>query len=302
MTVKKRGLGRGLDALLGGGLGGGLDAGVGIGQVHAIPPTVPEHGLRKLPLDKIRPSRYQPRTEIRPEALEELARSISAQGVVQPIVVRSLRGSDGFELIAGERRWRAAQMAGLDQIPAVVRDVPDQTALAIALIENIQREDLNPLEEAAALQRLVEEFDLTHEEAAQAVGRSRAAVSNLLRLLELHPDVKRLMEADQLEMGHARALLGLKEPAQQRAIAQKVVAKGLSVRETEALVRRLQAEPADGQPEKRPDPDILRLEEDLSQRLGTMVRFQQGAKGKGGKLVIHYNNLDELDGILMRIR
>jgi ParB family chromosome partitioning protein len=277
---------------------------VGVAHVREIAPTTSEEGLRKLPLDKIRPSRYQPRTEIRPETLEELARSISAQGIVQPIVVRPLPGSDGFELIAGERRWRAAQMAGLDQIPAVVRDVPDQAALAIALIENIQREDLNPLEEAGALQRLVGEFDLTHEEAAQAVGRSRAAVSNLLRLLELHPEVKRMMEANQLEMGHARALLGLKEPAQQKAVAQKVVAKGLSVRETEALVRRLQAEPVEARPQERPDrpdPDIHRLEEDLSQRLGTMVRFQQGAKGKG-KLVIHYNNLEELDGILMHIR
>jgi ParB family chromosome partitioning protein len=298
MTIKKRGLGRGLDALLGG-LSGGLD-GVHLPNVN-VTPAVPESGLRKLSLDRIRRSRYQPRTQIRPEALEELARSISAQGVVQPIVVRPLPDNEGYELIVGERRWRAAQMAGLQEIPAVVREVPDQAALAIALIENIQREDLNPLEEATALQRLVDEFSLTHEEVAQAVGRSRTAVTNLLRLLELPPEVKRMVEADQLEMGHARALLGLKDPAQQRAIAQRVVTKELSVRETEALIRRLHSESAQPKGEKHLDPDIRRLEEDLAQRLGTLVKFQHGAKGKG-RLVIHYNTLEELDGILMHIR
>lgn len=306
MSLKKRGLGRGLDALLGGG---------GLRAVTSPVPAAPDDGVRKLPLDKIRRSRYQPRAEIRPESLEDLASSIRAQGVVQPIVVRPLpERSEGsteesdngvFELIAGERRWRAAQMAGLDDIPAVVREVPDQAALAIALIENIQREDLNPLEEASALQRLLDEFGLTHQEIADAVGRSRAAVSNLLRLLELPGEVKRLLESGELEMGHARTLLGLKESGQQIEIARKVAAQGLSVRETEDLVRRMQAPPQESRQgsgvEKRIDPDIRRLQDDLSQRLGANVTFQHGAQGKG-RLVIRYNSLEELDGILQHIK
>lgn len=306
MSLKKRGLGRGLDALLGGG---------GLRAVTSPVPAAPDDGVRKLPLDKIRRSRYQPRAEIRPESLEDLASSIRAQGVVQPIVVRPLlERSEGsgeesdngvFELIAGERRWRAAQMAGLDDIPALVREVPDQAALAIALIENIQREDLSPLEEAGALQRLLDEFGLTHQEVADAVGRSRAAVSNLLRLLELPGEVKRLLESSELEMGHARALLGLKESGQQIEAARKVAAQGLSVRETEDLVRRMQAPPQESQreagTEKRIDPDIRRLQDDLSQRLGANVTFQHGAQGKG-RLVIRYNSLEELDGILLHIK
>jgi len=307
MSLKKRGLGRGLDALLG---GGGLHA------VTSPVPAAPDDGVRRLPLDKIRRSRYQPRAEIRPESLEDLASSIRAQGVVQPIVVRPLKEKSGegwseksaeepdngvFELIAGERRWRAAQMAGLDDIPAVVREVPDQAALAIALIENIQREDLNPLEEAGALQRLLHEFGLTHQEVADAVGRSRAAVSNLLRLLELPGEVKRLLESGDLEMGHARALLGLKESGQQIEVARKVAAQGLSVRETEDMVRRMQALSPEARAEKSIDPDIRRLQDDLSQRLGANVTFQHGAQGRG-RLVIRYNSLEELDGILQHIK
>jgi ParB family chromosome partitioning protein len=235
-----------------------------------------------------------------PDTLEELASSIRAQGVVQPIVVRPIAGNR-YEIIAGERRWRAAQMAGLHEIPAVVRDVPDQAAMAMALIENIQREELNPMEEAMALHRLIEEFGLTHQQTADAVGRSRASVSNLLRLLGLKEDVKRMLVNGDLEMGHARALLAL-EGEQQSQLARQVVAKGLSVRETERLIKRSLEEPQGGQhPPKRPDPDIERLAQDLGERIGAAVAIQHGAKGKG-KLVIQYNSLDELDGILTHIK
>ncbi len=237
-----------------------------------------------------------------PAALEELAASIRAQGVLQPIVVRPMSGSGRYELMAGERRWRAAQLAGLQDIPAVIRDVPDQAAMAIALIENIQRENLNPVEEAHALQRLVDEFEMTHQQAADAVGRSRAAVSNLLRLLDLSSEVKNLLEHGDLEMGHARALLALSGDQQTQA-ARQVVAKGLSVRETEHLVRRLlqTASSVDRRESPAADPDIRRLQDDLSAQLGAIVKIQHTARGKG-RLVVHYNSLDELDGILNHIK
>ncbi len=288
--TKKRGLGRGLDALLGG--GAGLE-----------PDSLRHDGdLRTLPVDLIQRGRYQPRIDMRADRLQELADSIRAQGVVQPIVVRPI-DAGRFEIIAGERRWRATQLAGLHEIPAVVRDVPDQAAMAMALIENIQREELNPMEEAGALQRLVEEFGMTHQQAADAVGRSRAAVSNLLRLLTLKGEVRQLVEAGELEMGHARALLGLEGELQLRA-ARQVVGKALSVRDTERLVRSLLAEAAAGPKSAEPpreDPDVRRLQDDLSERLGAKVQFQGGRAGRG-KLVIHYNSLDELDGILEHIK
>ncbi len=287
MTAKKRGLGRGLDALLG-------------GSIPATPvrPGTTDGELRSLPVDLLRRGRFQPRVDMHPESLQDLADSIRAQGVVQPIVVKP-DGKGEYEIIAGERRWRAAQLAGLQDIPAVVRDVPDQAAMAMALIENIQRENLNSMEEANALQRLINEFELTHQAVAEAVGRSRAAVSNMLRLLELNDDVKRMVEHGDLEMGHARALLALKGGAQSEA-ARSVVAKGLSVRETEHLVRRL-AQPAASPKAKVVDPDVRRMQEELAEKLGASVQVQHGAKGKG-KLVIGYNSLDELDGILAHIK
>ena len=280
---RRRGLGRGLDALLS-----------GTAAVHA---AVGDRELRELPLDLIRRNRFQPRRLMDPQALEELAQSIRARGVVQPVVVRP--GGDGhsFELVAGERRWRAAQMAELDAIPAVIRDLSDEAALGVALIENIQRQDLNPIEESLAIRRLIDDFDLTHQEAGDAVGRSRVAVSNLLRLLDLREDVRSRLEAGELGMGHARALLSLQGEAQSRAAA-AVVARDLSVRETEALVRRLSAPPKEATP---PDPDVRRLESDLSERLGAAVAIRHGARGSG-RLVIRYTSLDELDGILARIR
>jgi ParB family chromosome partitioning protein len=252
--------------------------------------------LRQLPLDVIRPGRYQPRSVFDEEKLEELASSIRAQGVVQPIVVRSA-GDGEFELIAGERRWRAAQLAEIADIPALVRDVSDEVAVAMSLIENIQREDLNPLEEATALRRLIDEFQMTHQEAADAVGRSRAAVSNLLRLLELVQEVKDMVDVRAIEMGHARALLSLDEELQVQA-AREVINKRLSVRETETLVRRL-LHPKKSV-ERRVDPDILRLQNHLGEALGARVKIQHQASGKG-KLVISYNNADEFDGILERL-
>ncbi len=283
---KKRGLGRGLDALL--------------GSAGAFDDTAGEAELRNLPVDLLQRGKYQPRREMDPGALQELADSIKAQGVVQPLVVRPI-DAERFEIVAGERRWRAAQLAGLQEVPAIVRDISDEVAVAVALIENIQREDLNPLEEAIAFRRLVEEFGMTHQEVADAVGRSRASVSNLLRLLELNEDVKHRIERGELEMGHARALAGLQGGMQSEAAA-KVAAKGLSVRETEALVRRLLE--SEGKEPRKPaalDPNIRRLQEDLSDRLGASVQIQQQAKGKG-RLVIQYSSLDELDGILDRIQ
>jgi ParB family chromosome partitioning protein len=300
--MKKPSLGRGLADLLGTATARHLPA-----AADAAAPPVGEQ-LAKLPLDLLQRGRYQPRVDMRTETLTELANSIKAQGVVQPIVVRPLTApgsgeSQRYEIIAGERRWRAAQMAGLTQIAAVIRDIPDEAAIAVALIENIQRENLNPLEEARALTRLITEFGVTHQEAADAVGRSRAGVSNLLRLLELAPEVCELVEKRELEMGHARALLGLTQRRQQTEVALLVAKKGLSVRETEALVRRLQAPAgtrtgADGGPR---DPNVERLEQELAEKLGAKVAIQQGPKGKG-KLVVSYNTLDELDGILAHIQ
>jgi ParB family chromosome partitioning protein len=299
-SAKKRGLGRGLDALLGGAHEDDADA---VAHPDAAPLTqaAPGEAIQQLPLARIERGRYQPRREFDPDALRELADSIARQGVLQPIVVRPVAG-ERYEIVAGERRWRAAEQAGLADIPVVVRDVDEQTALAIALIENIQRENLAPLEEAGALHRLQEEFGLTHQEVAEAVGKSRTTVTNLLRLLELGAEVRALLDAGRLDMGHARALLGLKGDAQALA-ARQVVARGLSVRETERLVRRLQSEDAGAEGPRAPaeDPNIRRLQDDLAERLGARVAIQHGAKG-AGKLVIAYNSLDELDGILGHIR
>lgn len=295
MTVRKRGLGRGLDALLGGG-GGATPEDL---AVAAAAPARPDGGLAELAVDQLQRGRYQPRTDMDPGALEDLAASIRAQGVVQPIVVRPREGG-GYEIVAGERRWRAAQMAGLDKVPVVIRDIPDRAAIAISLIENIQRENLNPVEEAQALKRLLDEFEMTHQQAADAVGRSRAAVSNLLRLLDLTPPVRTMLERGDLEMGHARAMLPL-DADTQRAAAEEVVAKGLSVRETERLVKRLQSPPTPKPAPAPLSPDVQRLQQDLGERLGAAVQIQHGSKGQG-RLVIRYNSLDELDGILGHIK
>ncbi|MCZ8133165.1 MAG: ParB/RepB/Spo0J family partition protein [Steroidobacteraceae bacterium] len=326
MSTKKPALGRGLGALLGEATARQVTANAAAlaaknaapeppaaptsGQAAAASPAPvpPGEELARLPVDLLQRGKYQPRVDMRPESLQELADSIRAQGVVQPIVVRPL-GTPGpvesqrYEIIAGERRWRAAQMAGLAEIPAVIRRVPDEAAVAMALIENIQRENLNPLEEARAIERLVDEFALTHQEAAEAVGRSRAAVSNLLRLLELADEVKTLVEKRELEMGHARALLGLQNRRQQAEVGALVAKKGLSVRETEALVRRLTA----GNPEagddgaRRADANIRQLQTELSEKLGAKVTFRHQPSGRG-QLVVSYSSLDELDGILSHIR
>lgn len=294
MAAKKRGLGKGLEALL------GSSAATTHGSDADASESSTDGELRNIPVDLLQRGVYQPRIDMHPDTLEELANSIRAQGVVQPIVVRPVT-SGRYEIIAGERRWRAAQLAGLHEIPAVVRDVPDQAAMAMALIENIQREELNPMEEAMALHRLIEEFGLTHQETADAVGRSRASVSNLLRLLSLNEDIKRMVENGDLEMGHARALLSLSGELQSK-IARIVAGKGLSVRETEKLVKRTLEQPGgEIKSEKRIDPDIRRLEQDLGDRIGARVAIQHGNKGKG-KLVIQYNSLDELDGILEHIK
>jgi len=295
--MRKPSLGRGLADLL--------------GQAVARPTVAASPGeeLARLPLDLLQRGRFQPRADMRTDTLAELADSIKAQGVVQPIVVRALEPPVGgapqrYEIIAGERRWRAAQMAGLAEIPAVIRHLPDSAAIAVALIENIQRENLNALEEARALTRLITEFGLTHQEAAEAVGRSRAAVSNLLRLLELPNEVAALVEKRSLEMGHARALLSLSGRRQQTEVALIVAKKGLSVRETEALVRRLTAPTvhgADGDGSAARDPNVERLEQELAEKLGARVAIQHSARG-GGKLVVTYTSLDELDGILAHIR
>lgn len=287
--MSKKRLGRGLDALLSG---------------ESLNPSraVPSAELSELPIDQIYRSPHQPRRDFNEEALEELAQSIRSQGVMQPIVVRP-RLSGGYELIAGERRWRAAQLAGLTGIPAVLREVDDEQASAMALIENIQREDLNPMEQAHALQRLRDEFSLTHEQIANAVGKSRVAVTNLMRLLNLAPGVRALVDAGEIEMGHARALLTL-ETADQERLAQDVARRGLSVRQTEQLVRSFLgkstrgAEDSAGPPRK--DPDTQRLESDLSDKIGAPVQINYNAKGKG-QLVIRYSNIDQLEGILEHI-
>ena len=303
MSIKRKGLGKGLYALLSAGLGvtsPAPDMSVVPGEADAKF-DYRDGKLAHLPIDLIQRGKYQPRRDMNQEALEELAQSIKAQGVMQPIVVRSV-GDGRYEIIAGERRWRATQIAGLDRIPVVIREVPDEAAIAMALIENIQRENLNPIEEAVALKRLQDEFELTHAEVAQAVGKSRATVTNLLRLIALNEEVKTLLEHGDLEMGHARAILTL-DGAAQRDIARQIVSKGLSVRQTEALVRVYQ----EGKKDQKinlvvsPSADIRRLENSLSEKLGAAVEIQHGAKGKG-KLVISYNSLDELDGILVHIQ
>jgi len=312
MAAKKRGLGRGLEALLGPAAQANLQEPATVADNGAAPvpalkavpaaePAPAEAGaLRTLPVDIIQRGKYQPRVDMHQESLQDLADSISEQGVVQPIVVRGI-GEGRYEIIAGERRWRAAQLAGLHEIPAVIRDVDDRSAIAIGLIENIQRENLNPIEEARALKRLVEEFEVTHEEAAQAVGRSRAAVSNLLRLLDLEDAVKEMVERRELEMGHARALLALAGRKQVDA-ARHVIGRGLTVRATEALVQQMQESKRSRKTTAASkDPNVLQLEARLSDTLGARVVVHAARAGKG-KLEIHYNSLDELDGIIEHIR
>lgn len=287
MKAKKLRLGKGLDALLGSGLSAMTDNG--------------KEELRHIPVDMLQRGKYQPRHHMNKEALQELADSIRVQGVVQPIVVRTLANGD-FEIVAGERRWRAAQLAGLDTIPAIVRIIPDEAAIAISLIENIQRENLNPMEEANALQRLIDEFQMTHQNVADSVGRSRAAVSNLLRLLSLNNDVRQLVDESKLDMGHARALLAL-AGGKQSSAAKKVVFNDLSVRETESLVRKLLAEAGSRRKQRisKQDPDVMRLQQQISEKLGAKVRIQSG-KGGRGKLTIDFNSADELEGIIAHIR
>ena len=278
---KTKGLGRGLDALL------------GTDQEER------RETLLTLPVGRIRPGKYQPRTKMDQQALAELAASIRSQGLMQPLLVRPV-DRERYELIAGERRWRAAQMAGLDEVPALVRDVPDEAALALSLIENIQRENLNPMEEAAGLQRLVEEFNMTHEQAADAVGRSRSATTNLLRLLKLAKQVQEMVMEGALEMGHARALLAL-DPARQIEAAHRIAARGLSVRDTEALVQSMLRGKPGAVRTKRTDRDLARLEEELAGSLGTTVEIRPSKKGSG-KLVVHYSSLDHLSELMKKLR
>jgi len=307
MSQKKPVMGRGLEALLGQ-MTRRPDPPPAPGAAAPVVNKLPGDELANLPLDLLQRGKYQPRVDMRQESLQELADSIKAQGIVQPIVVRPVDGaaagdSQRYEIIAGERRWRAAQLAGLATVPAVIRRVPDEAAIAMALIENIQREDLNPLEEARALDRLISEFGITHQQAADAVGRSRAAVSNLLRLLELPPEISAFVEKRELEMGHARALLGLTQRRQQIEVGSLVAKKGLSVRDTEAMVRALLSKTSGGaSKDARPaDPNVQRLQDDLSEKLGAPVQIQHSASGKG-KVVIGYHSLDELDGILAHIQ
>ncbi len=289
MVAKKKGLGRGLTALLGN------------SDVEAMMEPINDNELRLIDVDLIERGPWQPREHFDEETLQELADSIAAQGVVQPIVVRQkarVGGQDRYEIVAGERRWRASQKAGLSQVPAVVKTFDDQTAAAVSLIENIQRENLNPLEESSALKRLIDEFDMTHQQVADTVARSRATVSNLLRLQDLNPDVKALLAMRDIEMGHARALLAI-DGLEQSRVAKDVARKGLSVRETEALIRKL-GRPAKKTKITRKDPDIIKLEERLTERLGAPVSIKQKGKGKGC-LEIAYTSLDVLDGILSKI-
>ncbi len=287
MAAKKRGLGKGLDALL--------------GSHEDLSKPSSADTLETLAIDLIQRGQYQPRQDFDSEALNELADSIRVQGVIQPIVVRPLAGKRSYEIIAGERRWRAAQIADLHDIPVIIKDVSDQTAMCLALIENIQRQDLNPLEEARALERLIKEFEMTHDATADAVGRSRSAVSNLLRLLELDNSVKKMLETRQLDMGHARAILVLAK-GKQFEVAKKVVKQGLSVRATESLVQQLSSKDKQSKPKKKTkDPNISSLENNLSERLGASVAINHQANGRG-KVEIRYNSLDELDGLLKHIK
>lgn len=303
MATKKRGLGRGLNALLGSGVSQ---------QAEQSKPTPPgdqdkdsgkgvneNNTLKHLPVEFIQPGKYQPRLDIRAESLEDLANSIRAQGIMQPIVVRAI-STNKYEIVAGERRWRACQLAGLDTIPVIIKQVADEAAVAMALIENIQRENLNPIEEAMALQRLIDEFDLTQQEVADAVGKSRTTVTNLLRLMSLNTEVRHFVERGELEMGHARALLSL--PLEKQLEAGKTIkAKGLSVRQTEALVRRMLSQKQSKGSTEEIDPDIRHLQDNLSEKLGTRVSIQHTAKGKG-KLVLAYNSIAQLEGILDHIK
>ncbi len=281
MAEKRRGLNRGLDALLG-----------------AVSLSEEKEQLQTLPIEYMQRGKYQPRKDIDPERLQELADSIKAQGIIQPIVVRKI-GSEKYEIIAGERRWRAAQLIGLQLVPVVIRVIDDRGAMAVALIENIQREDLNPLEEAEALRRLLDEFEMTHQQIADAVGKSRVTVTNLLRLMELQPEVKKLLIHKQLEMGHARAILSL-DGAAQIAAANKIVKSGLTVRAAEQLVREMQKEPKEVKA-KVVDKDALRLQEDLTAKFGAKVSIEHKDTG-AGRVIISYASLEELDGILEQIK
>ncbi|HTU67219.1 MAG TPA: ParB/RepB/Spo0J family partition protein [Steroidobacteraceae bacterium] len=314
MSQKKPVMGRGLEALLGqmSKRPEPVAAPAGGSSPAAAPVSnkLPGDELANLPVDLLQRGKYQPRVDMRQESLDELAASIKSQGIIQPIVVRAVDGaapgeSQRYEIIAGERRWRAAQIAGLATVPAVIRRVPDEAAIAMALIENIQRENLNPLEEARALERLISEFGITHQQAADTVGRSRAAVSNLLRLLELPAEISVLVEQRELEMGHARALLGLTQRRQQIEVGALVAKKGLSVRDTEGMVRALLAKAAGGSAPARDskalDPNVQRLQDELSEKLGAVVEIQHTGSGKG-KVVVSYHSLDELDGILAHIK
>jgi ParB family chromosome partitioning protein len=283
MTTKHKGLGRGLDALLGG----------------TTRRSAGDEELVQLPVSSLRPGKYQPRTRMDERSLEELAASIKARGVIQPIVARAV-GASQYEILAGERRWRAARMAGLESVPAVVREVPDEAALGIGLIENIQREDLSPLEEASGLKRLIDEFRLTHEQVAGAIGRSRVGVTNLLRLLDLAVPVQAMLQDGKIDMGHARALLALSK-SRQVEVAEQIAAKGLSVREAERLVQQATQPPAAAKPALKLDADSRRLQEELSESLGATVQLKPRASGRGS-VVIDYSSLDELSGIVKRLK
>lgn len=288
--MKKRALGKGLDALLS-----------PVGDASGSDPGVHEQ-IRILPVDIVVRGQHQPRMEMAPEALEDLSKSIQAQGVMQPIIVRPLPDTDNYEIIAGERRWRATQLAGLHEIPAIVKNVTDQTAMCLALIENIQREDLNPIDEARALARLLQESKMTHDTIAKAIGRSRSTVSNLLRLLDLHSDVQKMLESGIIEMGHGRAILSL-ELSKQLGAATKTVQQGLSVRQTERLVQQLKKGKGEGNHAsgKQKDANVEKLQQDLSAHLGVAVTIDHRKNGTG-KLEISYHSLDELQGILQKIK
>ena len=299
MTAKKK-LGKGLDALLSVGSTQTMASLLGRPKNRPVSISADRDGdMKHVPIELIQRGKYQPRTGMHEEALQELASSIRVQGVMQPIVIRPI-SADKYEIIAGERRWRACQIVGLDTIPAIIKPVGDEAAIAMSLIENIQRENLNPIEEAMALKRLQDEFELTQQEVADAVGKSRTSVTNLIRLIGLSIDVRRMLEHGDLEMGHARALLSLPD-IQQSEAARTVAGRGLSVRQTESLVRRLIAGGGEARASKLIDPDIKNLEENLAEKLGTQVMIQHSAKGKG-RLVLKYNSLDELDGILAHIK
>ncbi|MCC5878346.1 MAG: ParB/RepB/Spo0J family partition protein [Idiomarina sp.] len=299
MSAKKRGLGRGLDALLTDSASAAARHEASRKDLHSLAETSADKGeLQNIPVEFLTPGRYQPRKDMAPDALEELANSVRAQGIIQPVVVREL-SKDKYEIIAGERRWRAAQLAGLDTIPCLIKDVSDEATIAIALIENIQREDLNAMEEASALQRLQDEFKLTHQGVADAVGKSRTTVTNLLRLNNLNDDVKTLLERGDIELGHAKVLLAA-EGDVQSDLARMIVAKALTVREAEKLVNKA-LNPTEAKPAQQPDPNVQQLESRLSERLGATVAITHNRKGKG-KVVINYASLDELDGILAHIK